>query len=63
MTDDDRELTRLLRQTTLRVARDTADMQARPVFHMICYGVLPALAIILLGIGLTVGLTLVANTS
>ena len=56
MTDDYKELMRLLRQTTLRVAQDTADLQVRPVFHMIRYGVVPALAIILLALGLTIGL-------
>lgn len=61
MTDEDLELNRLLRQTTLRLARETAELQARPTMYFIRAGVLPAVTIILIGVALAVGLTLLGR--
>lgn len=61
MTDEDRELNQLLRQTTLRLARETAELQARPTLYFIRAGILPALAVILIGVALAVGLTLLGR--
>lgn len=61
MTDESRELNRLLQQTTLRLARETADLQARPLSREIRTAIGFALICISLGVGLAVGLTLLGK--
>ncbi|KAF0674888.1 hypothetical protein [Profundibacterium mesophilum] len=61
MRDEDRELNRLLQQTTLRLARETAELQARPLSHVIRPAIGFALGCICLGISLAIGLTLLGK--
>lgn len=61
MTDETRELNRLLQQTTLRLARETAELQARPLSQEIRTALGFALVCISLGVSLAVGLTLLGK--
>lgn len=61
MTDETRELNRLLQQTTLRLAQDTAELQARSISQEIRTAIGFALICIFLGVAMAVGLTLLGD--
>ena len=61
MTDATRELNSLLQQTTLRLARETAELQARPLSQEIWTALGFALICISLGVGLAIGLTVLGK--
>lgn len=61
MADEARELNRLLQQTTLRLMRETAKLEARPLSQEILTVIGFALVCICLGVGLAVGLAFLGD--
>ena len=61
MTAETRELIRLLEQSTLRLAQESVDTQARPMMRLYLPTIGLALICICLGVGLAVGLLLLGD--